>query len=169
MAAAAALSETRAANTLSDDSASRTSRNPLARYRTESKSAPAERDNPFVPIPSSQTSPVANTAQGAGTTVITAQAETATFQPPGSKHVDAVVREVMRDTVRIECLMPGGAVEIQLPPTLFPAELMQVGQPVALSIDMEGGYRRPVITARDPSPQPKLPGQEEFERWTDSL
>jgi hypothetical protein len=167
--AAAALSQTRVANTFIDERALDAPINPLARYRTEPKTTATEKDKLFVSAPKSRTV-VANTAQQeARATIATDASDVATLQPQGSKVVNAVVREIMRDSVRIECVMPGRNIELQLPPSLFSEELMQPGQPIALSLDTEGGYRRPVVRARQPSPQPNLPGQEEFERWADSL
>jgi hypothetical protein len=92
-----------------------------------------------------------------------------TVDSSGSKSLGGVILEICRDTVRIECVLPSGVVELQLPPTLVPEALMQVGQPISISLDTAGGYRRPVLRARPIGPQPKLPGQDDYEKWAATL
>ncbi len=138
---------------------------------TEPGAAGVQGARPFSTAPPSQTSPADNHAKYSIVDPVEASAESfaRNAEPAGVKSIGGVIREITRDTVRIECVLPSGIVEMQLPPTLVPESLMQVGQPIEISLDTAGGYQRPVLRARQIAPQPKLPGQEDFEQWVDSL
>ena len=88
---------------------------------------------------------------------------------PGIRRVDAVVGEIMRDTVVVRCMFASGRVDINLPPSLFPPDLLNFGMPIRISLDDSSGIRTPIIESRPIDAQPKLPGQDEVEAWLDTL
>jgi hypothetical protein len=139
-------------------------------YTEQRRAIGAQGGLPFSTAPPPLTSSPDNRAKY-NIDVVEASAESFArdVEPGGSKSIGGVIREIKRDTVRIDCILPSGIVEMQIPPTLVPPALMQVGQPIAISLDTAGGYRHPVLRARPIAHQPKLPGQEEFEKWVDSL
>jgi hypothetical protein len=87
----------------------------------------------------------------------------------GIRRIDAVIGEIMPETVTIHCKLPNGLVSINLPPSLVPPELLNYGTPVKLSLADSHGIRAPIIESRNVEQQTKLPGQAEIEAWLDSI
>jgi hypothetical protein len=83
--------------------------------------------------------------------------------------VNAVVDEIMTDSVIICCLLPEGPLNLRLPPSLIPGDLLTFGQPISISLSTEGGVRAPVIRRRDIPAQAQFPDQPEIDRWIDFL
>jgi hypothetical protein len=86
----------------------------------------------------------------------------------GAKQIEGVIAEIMEGSVVIRCKVPED-VELRLPPSLIPNELLSFGTPVSISLEATGGYRMPVVRGRKIQEQPKLPGQSAVEDWLNSL
>jgi hypothetical protein len=80
-----------------------------------------------------------------------------------------VVAEIHAETITVQCRIGNEDIEINLPSALFAPELQSYGQTVTLSLDHSGGYQRPVVQMRSPSPRDPLPGEAELDAWVDSL
>jgi hypothetical protein len=83
--------------------------------------------------------------------------------------IDAVVAGTHSETITLQCRIASETVEINLPSALFPPDLQSYGQTVSLSLDFSGGYQRPVVQRRAPSPRELLPGEAELDAWIDKL
>jgi len=87
----------------------------------------------------------------------------------GLSAVDAVIDEIKRDSVIVRCLLPDGTLELRLPPSLIPPELLIFGQPIAISLGQRDGIRAPVIQRRNITESVQFSDQEEIDRWIESL
>jgi hypothetical protein len=89
----------------------------------------------------------------------------------GRRSVDAVIDEIMRDSVVVRCLLPAGnTVDLRLPPSIIPGQLLRYGQPVTVSLDSSGGVRVPRIEARKIAAQSnEFPDQKIIDEWLDSI
>lgn len=87
----------------------------------------------------------------------------------GRKSVDAVVYRIMPDFVVIHALLPSGQLELTLPAGLVSEDLRQYGTPVSVSLDIDGGFKRPKITRREVAVRAELQNQQEIDRWVDTL
>jgi hypothetical protein len=99
---------------------------------------------------------------------------TRTRVPPSSntlllQGIEGVVAEIHPETITIQCRIAVETVEINLPSALFPQDLQTYGQTISLSLDYSGGYQRPVVQRRAPSPREILPGEAELDAWVDTL
>ena len=93
--------------------------------------------------------------------------------PPvmGRRTVDAVIDEIMRDSVIVRCLLPtGNTVDLRLPPSVIPSQLLRYGQPVTVSLDTASGVRVPRIEARRIAPQSDdFSDQKVIDDWLNSI
>src|ERR1700730_14243955 len=55
----------------------------------------------------------------------------------GLRKVNAVIDKITDDSVVVCCLLANTKLDLKLPPTLIPAELLSYGQPVTLSLCTE--------------------------------
>ncbi|GAB9205961.1 hypothetical protein BDS110ZK18_22530 [Bradyrhizobium diazoefficiens] len=94
--------------------------------------------------------------------------QTATTVLP-QQGIAGVVAEVHAESITVQCWVGGEEVEINLPSALFPADLQSYGKTVLLALDNSGGYQRPVVRERAPSPRDLLPGESELDAWVNSL
>ena len=93
-----------------------------------------------------------------------------TVVPAVVQEIDGVIAEVMEGSVVIQCRLPGAEdLELRLPPSLIPSGLIAFGTPVRISLETSGGYRVPIVRARDIGEQPELSGQSAVEKWINSL
>jgi hypothetical protein len=122
--------------------------------------------SPFLPIAPPKTAATANRPQ---TSLPTAHAYTVGGNAAVPQHIDGVIAGIHRETVVIQCHLPGQVVEITLPPALIPSELQAYGQTVSVSLDYSSGYQRPLVQRRAPSPRDLLPGEEAVDAWIDTL
>jgi hypothetical protein len=83
--------------------------------------------------------------------------------------IAGVVSEVHPETITVQCQVGNEQVEINLPSALFSPDLQSFGKTVSISLDRSGGYQRPVVQGRSPSPRDLLPGEAELDAWVDSL
>jgi hypothetical protein len=90
-------------------------------------------------------------------------------QSAGLKTIDAVVGDLLVDSVVIHCLIPSGNIDIRLPPSLIPSDLLVYGKPVRLSLSSQQGGRYPRVEAREIGPQPKFAGEDQLLDWVNSL
>jgi hypothetical protein len=100
-----------------------------------------------------------------------ASGETAQRLPnePGLQVVSAVIDEIMRDSVLVRCLLPDGTLDLRLPPSLIPADLLNFGQPVTISLLARDGIRAPLIQRRDIPAQLEFSDQNEIDSWIESI
>jgi|SRR5450631_914689 hypothetical protein len=122
--------------------------------------------SPFLPEPPVKTAETANRPQ---TSLPTARPDVAGRNAGVRQGIDGVIAEIRTESIVIQCQLPGQLVEINLPPTLVPAELQAYGQTVSLSLDYSSGYQRPIVQRRAPSPHNRLAGETEADAWIDTL
>jgi hypothetical protein len=93
-------------------------------------------------------------------------------QAPGIKAVKAVVGDsIGQGSYIVHCYPPNSPkFDIRLPEVVIPTNLRVYGRPVFVSIDVQNGFRRPVVTAREiAEPLPRFPEQDAIESWVTSL
>jgi hypothetical protein len=93
-------------------------------------------------------------------------------QAPGIRAVKAVIGDSLgQGNYIVHCYPPTSPkFDIRLPEVVIPSDLRTYGQPVFVSLDVQNGYRRPVITPREiTEPPPRLPEDDAIENWLDSL
>jgi hypothetical protein len=94
------------------------------------------------------------------------------MEAPGLRAVKAVIGESMgQGNFIVHCYPPTSPkFEIRLPEVVIPRDLRTYGRSVFVSIDIENGIRRPVVTPREiTEPLPRLPEQDAIERWLTSF
>jgi hypothetical protein len=84
------------------------------------------------------------------------------------KSLPAVVTGVNDISVIITCQLPKGEVDVRLPKSVVPPQLAVFGTPVALSVDEDGGFRRPVLVERHIEPRARTPEEIEVDEWIES-
>ena len=93
-------------------------------------------------------------------------------QAPGIRAVKAVIGDsIGQGNYVVHCSPPTSPkFDIRLPEVVIPRDLRAYGRPVFVSIDVQNGIKRPVVTAREiTEPLPRLPEQDEIESWLTSL
>jgi hypothetical protein len=93
-------------------------------------------------------------------------------QAPGIRAVKAVIGDNIGQGNYIVHVYPPTSpkFDIRLPEVVIPRDLRAYGRPVFVSIDVQNGIRRPVVTPREiTEPLPRLPEQDAIESWLTSL
>jgi hypothetical protein len=93
-------------------------------------------------------------------------------QAPGVQAVKAVIGDTIgQGNYIVHCYPPTAPkFEIRLPEVVIPRDLRVYGRPVFVSIDVQNGIRRPVVTPREiAEPLPRLLEQDAIENWLTSL
>jgi hypothetical protein len=87
----------------------------------------------------------------------------------GLRKVNAVIDKITPDSVVVCCLLPNTKLDLRLPPSLIPAELLSYGQPVTISLRTEGGIRAPLIERREITAQEPFTDQDKINEWIESI
>jgi hypothetical protein len=87
----------------------------------------------------------------------------------GAKTVEGVIGDLLEETVVVHCRLPTGMLDIRLPKTVVPSELLRYGAPVSVSLRSERGARYPVIEPRERNALDALEGEAEIDDWIKSL
>jgi hypothetical protein len=78
----------------------------------------------------------------------------------GERHIDAVIQHISGQHCIVRCDLAAGPVDLRIPLSYVPNELLMHGQPVTVSLDRSLGYRVPKVEAR----QITMSGASEDER-----
>jgi hypothetical protein len=100
------------------------------------------------------------------------ESETPPLLQAGVRAVKAVIGDnIGQGNYIVHCYPPASPkLDIRLPEVVIPSDLRAYGRPVFVSIDVQNGIRRPVITPREiTEPLPRLPEQDAIESWLTSL
>lgn len=85
--------------------------------------------------------------------------------PAAAKKIDGVIGEILPEAVIVHVRLNGNTLDLSLPPSLFPPDLMIYGATIEIALDNSLGYRRPVVSPRTISPQPQLEGVSTITDW----
>jgi hypothetical protein len=93
-------------------------------------------------------------------------------QAPGIRLIKAVIGDsIGQGSYILHCYPPTSPkFDIKLPEVVIPTDLRVYGRPVFISVDVQNGMRRPIVTPRElTEPLPRLPEQDSIDDWLMSL
>ena len=83
--------------------------------------------------------------------------------------IDAVIERVSDEIIDLSCHFSGNRKTIRIPRTLIPAELLEVGTAVKITVDPDSEYRRLKVERRELPDQPLSRKSRELREWATRL